>query len=305
MTKTTFFRRFLPLIASVALVTSACGSSNPVASASEAFRFNGTSYPISDLDELNAALVAVGQYTEENGTLRAQDVATTLAVLIRYEAYKQFIKDNGIEETDADRQAVEAEAANDPNFASYPEALRTTLLNLNISDVVAQRITVPSEIDLKDLYNKMPAQTGVLCLSHILVETEQEAKDVVATLKSGRAFAEVAAAQSIEPNADQTGGALKNGDEDCSPLGSLQQSFDADFMVGAVNAKAGVPTGPIKSQFGWHIILNHAFDDIKDSALRVITQEPGAILLSGYLAGANVTVNSKYGTWNAATGQIN
>lgn len=305
MTKTSFSRRFLPLLAVGAVTLSACGSTNPVASASEAFRFNGTAYSISDLDELNDALIAVGQYTEENGTLRQQDLATTLGVLIRYEAYKGFIKENGFEETAEDREAVETEANSDPNFDSYPEALKAVLLNLNISDRVAGRITPPSESDLKAKYNKMPASAGVLCLSHILVETEDEAREVLQEVNSGKDFAEVAAAKSIEPNADQSGGALKNGEEDCSALGSLQQSFDADFMVGAVAAKPGVPSGPVQSQFGWHVILSHAYDDIKDSAARVIAQDPGAILLSGYLAGANVTVNSKYGTWNSATGQIN
>lgn len=305
MTKTVFSRRFLPLLAVAGLTLSACGSANPVASANEAFRFNGTAYSISDLDELNSALIAVGQYTEENGTLRQQDVATTLGVLIRYEAYKGFIKENGLEETDADREAVLAEASGDANFDSYPEALRTVLLNLNISDRVAQRITAPSANDLKSLYNKMPASAGVLCLSHILVETESEAREVLKEVNSGKDFAEVAAAKSIEQNADQSGGALKDGEEDCSALGALQQSFDADFMVGAVAAKPGVPSGPVQSQFGWHIILSHAFDDIKESAARVIAQDPGAILLSGYLAGANVSVNSKYGVWNSATGQIN
>ena len=304
MTKTALTRRFLPLVAAASLIFSACGSSNPVASASEAFRFNGTSYSIKDLDELNAALVAVGQYAEENGTLRRQDVLTTIGVLIRYEAYKQFAKANGLEETDADRAAVQEQADSDPNFASYPEALRTTLLNLNISDLVAQRISAPTESELKALYNKKPASSGVLCLSHILVETENEAREVLKKVNAGTAFAEVAASTSIEPNADQTGGALKNGEEDCSSLGSLQESFDADFMVGAVAAKPGVPTGPVKSQFGWHIILSHAFDDIKDSATRIIAQDPGALLLSGFLAGANVSVNSKYGVWNSATARI-
>lgn len=305
MTKTVFSRRILPFIAVAGVALSACGSANPIASADDAFRFNGTSYSISDLDELNAALVSVGQYTEENGTLRQQDVATTLAVLIRYEAYRQYIAENGLKETDADRQAVEDQANQDPNFASYPEALRTTLLSLNVSDLVAERISAPTSSELKKLYDKMPASAGVLCLSHILVDSESEARDVLKELNSGADFADVAATRSTEPGADQSGGALKNGEEDCSALGELQQSFDADFMVGAVAAKPGVPSGPVQSQFGWHIILSHAFDDIEESATRVVASNPGAVMLSGYLAGANVTVNSKYGTWNSATGQIN
>lgn len=304
MTKTSYARRFLPFVAVASLALTACGSSNPVASASEAFRLNGTAYSITDFDALNDALIAVGQYNAENGTIKREDLAVTLSVLIRYQAYLDFIKANGLEETDEDRSAVIADSESDPNFATYPEALRDTLLKLNVSDRVMERVSAPSAEQLEKLYNKMPASAGVLCLSHILVETEDEAREVLKTVNSGTPFAEVAAAKSTEPGADQSGGALKDGDEDCNPLPGLQQSFDADFMVGAIAAKPGVPTGPIKTQFGWHIILSHTFDDVKESVARVLGQNTGALLLAGHLAAADVSVNSKYGVWNGATGRI-
>ena len=304
MTKTSYARRFLPFVAVASLALTACGSSNPVASASEAFRLNGTAYSIEDFDALNEALIAVGQYTSENGTISRQDLTVTLGVLIRYQAYVDFIKANSLEETDEDRNAVLADADSDPNFDTYPEALRETLLKLNVSDRVMERVGAPTAEELEKLYNKMPASAGVLCLSHILVETEDEAREALKAVNSGTPFADVAAAKSTEPGADESGGALKDGDEDCNPLPGLQQSFDADFMVGAVAAKPGVPTGPIKTQFGWHIILSHAFDDVKESAARVLGQNSGALLLAGHLAAADVSVNSKYGVWNSATGQI-
>ena len=304
MTKTSYARRFLPFIAVASLALTACGSSNPVASASEAFRLNGTAYSIKDFDSLNEALISVGQYTAENGTIKREDLAVTLAVLIRYEAYVDFIKANGLKETDEDRSAVLADAETEPNFATYPEALRETLLKLNVSDRVMERVTAPTDAELEKLYNTMPASAGVLCLSHILVDTEDEARKALQEVTSGTAFAQVAKAKSIEPGADQSGGALKDGEEDCNPLPGLQQSFDADFMVGAIAAKPGVPTGPIKTQFGWHIILSHEFDDVKESAARVLAQNTGALLLAGHLAAADVSVNSKYGVWNSATGRI-
>jgi parvulin-like peptidyl-prolyl isomerase len=304
VTKTSYARRFLPFIAVASLALSACGSSNPVASASEAFRLNGVAYSIKDFDALNEALIKVGQYPSENGTISREDLAVTLAVLIRYQAYVDFAKANGLKETDEDRNAVNADADADPNFASYPEALRETLLKLNVSDRVMERVTAPTLDELKKLYNKMPASAGVLCLSHILLETEEEAREALKEVTSGTPFAQVAAAKSIEPGASQSGGALKDGEEDCNALPSLQQSFDPDFMVGAIAAKPGVPTGPIKTQFGWHIILSHEFDDVKESAARVLAQNTGALLLAGHLATVNVSVNSKYGVWNGATGRI-
>lgn len=287
-----------------ALVLGACGGGDPISSARDAFRVNGTTYSIADLDALNDALVAVGQYTAEDGTISKQDSSTTLGVLIRYLAYKDFIKANGLEETAADLAAVDEEIAQDPNFMSYPEALRNALRNLNISDQVMARVGAPTTNALRKMYGTMPASTGALCLSHILVDTEQEAKDVLARLRKGDDFATVAKETSTEPGADVSGGALKNGEEACHALPSLQQSFDADFMTGAVAAKAGVPTGPVKTQFGYHVILSHPFDDVADSVARILAENTGALLLAGHLAAADVVVNSKYGTWNGATGRL-
>jgi parvulin-like peptidyl-prolyl isomerase len=136
------------------------------------------------------------------------------------------------------------------------------------------------------------------------VKTEDEAKKVLEELNGGAKFADVAAKSSTEPGADKSGGALKNGEDDCQSLNSLQGSFDPGFLVGAVNAKAGVPTGPVKSQFGFHIILNHEFDDVKESVAKVVSQSPGNVLLSGWMTNAKISVNSKYGTWNGALSTI-
>jgi hypothetical protein len=144
----------------------------------------------------------------------------------------------------------------------------------------------------------------VLCLSHILVKTEAEAKSVLADLEGGAKFATVAAKKSIEPGADKSGGSLANGDQACQALTDLQTSFDKDFMIGAVGAKPGVPTGPIKSSFGYHIILSHSFDDVKASVQTVVGENPGSTLLAGYMSVADISVRSTYGKWNGATATI-
>jgi hypothetical protein len=50
--------------------------------------------------------------------------------------------------------------------------------------------------------------------------------------------------------------------------------------------------------------LNHEFDDVKESVAKVVTQSPGNVLLSGWMTGAKISVNSKYGTWNGALSTI-
>jgi len=165
-------------------------------------------------------------------------------------------------------------------------------------------MTPPAIGEIEKLYSDSPASAGVLCLSHILVKTEAEAKTVLADLKSGTKFADVAAKKSIEPGADKSGGSLANGDQPCQALANLQTSFDKDFMIGAVAAKPGVPTGPVKSSFGYHVILSAPFADVKDSVATVVAENPGTTLLAGYMSKTDIKVNSTYGVWNGATATI-
>ena len=297
-------RYLVPIVAIGSLVLSACGSSSVTTSATDAFTVEGKGYSVNDFNELAQALVDAGQFTSTDGRVKNEDAITVLRTIVRHEAFLKFAEERNIAITDADRDKVLENASNDPSFATYPKILQDVLIDLNVADSLLQQVKPPTESDLKKLYDKSPALTGALCLSHILVKTEDEAKKVLEELNGGAKFADVAAKSSTEPGADKSGGALKDGEEDCQALNTLQTSFDPAFLVGAVNAKAGVPTGPVKSQFGFHIILNHEFDDVKESVAKVVTQSPGNVLLSGWMTSAKISVNSKYGTWNGALSTI-
>ena len=80
--------------------------------------------------------------------------------------------------------------------------------------------------------------------SHILIETEDEAKALVTDLDGGADFAELAKEKSTGPSGPR-GGALG-----WFGTGQMVPEFEnavKDMEVGAVSA-------PIKTQFGWHVI---------------------------------------------------
>ena len=289
------------LAASCLLGLTACGS---VSSSSDAFSVNGTGYAQDDFNKLSDVLITAGQFTAVNGKIKAADAAVVLRTLIRYEAFLQFIEENDVKILEADKTEVLKNANADEKYPTYPKILQDVLVNFNIADVTLKKMTPPAIGDLEKMYTDSPASAGVLCLSHILVKTEAEAKTVLADLKSGTKFAEVAAKKSIEPGADKSGGSLANGDQPCQALADLQTSFDKDFMIGAVAAKPGVPTGPVKSSFGYHVILSAPFADVKDSVATVVAENPGTTLLAGYMAKTDIKVNSTYGVWNGATATI-
>ena len=79
---------------------------------------------------------------------------------------------------------------------------------------------------------------------HILVKTEEECNELKTKIENGTDFADVAAANSSCPSGKQ-GGALG----EFSP-GQMVKEFDTVVFSDAV----GVVHGPVKTQFGYHLI---------------------------------------------------
>jgi peptidyl-prolyl cis-trans isomerase C len=82
--------------------------------------------------------------------------------------------------------------------------------------------------------------------SHILVKTEQEAKDVINQLEKGADFAKLAKEKSTDPSKDRNSG----------DLGFFsKEQMVKEFAEAAFALKKGETTKtPVKTQFGWHVI---------------------------------------------------
>jgi peptidyl-prolyl cis-trans isomerase C len=105
------------------------------------------------------------------------------------------------------------------------------------------------------------------------VEKESDAKAIIAQLKSGANFADIAKAKSKDPGSAANGGDLGWVNE---------QSLVPEFSKAMVQLKPGQTTDkPVKSQFGWHIIkLDEVRDlkapsmeEIKDQLVQMISSE--------------------------------
>ena len=95
-----------------------------------------------------------------------------------------------------------------------------------------------------DAVKQMSAEEEVRA-SHILVETEDEAKAIVEQLKGGADFATLAKEKSKDP-----GSAAKGGDLDFMGKSELVP----EFAEVAFKMFPGQTSNPVKTQFGWHII---------------------------------------------------
>lgn len=97
--------------------------------------------------------------------------------------------------------------------------------------------------DLDTLFKQYVVQVKA---RHILVEQESKAKEIADKLKNGGNFAALAKAESLDP-----GSAAKGGDLGFFKRGAMVKEFDSV----AFSLKPGEVSAPVKTQFGYHIIL--------------------------------------------------
>ena len=130
---------------------------------------------------------------------------------------------------------------------------------------------------------------------HILLKTEEEAKQIKEKLLSGEDFAELAKKYSIDPNAKSTGGEVG-----FHPKGTVLPEYEeAAFKL----TKVGQVSNIVKSQFGYHIIrLEGAkppayvpFEEVKDFIKQQLVQERQKELIEKYIEDlkktAKITIN--------------
>ena len=138
-----------------------------------------------------------------------------------------------------------------------------------------QKTNPVTEAELKAEYNKFVATNGgkEFKARHILVEKESEAVAIIASLKKGGKFDEIAKKQSKD-----TGSGAKGGDLDWANPGSYVPEFSEALLK--LN-KGQTTETPVKTQFGFHVIRVDdtrtaqlpAFDDVKPQISQQMTQQ--------------------------------
>ncbi len=141
------------------------------------------------------------------------------------------------------------------------------------------------KIHLEEIKN-FPRQEEVRA-RHIVVKTEQEAKDILVQLKAGADFKMLADAKSLET--DREGGDLGY--------------FRKDSMIPAFSnpvfeLKTGQLSAPIKTPFGWHIVLVEdrrlaappSFEEMREFLRKQVFQQKVGDLIAGEHARFNAEI---------------
>jgi peptidyl-prolyl cis-trans isomerase C len=131
-------------------------------------------------------------------------------------------------------------------------ARQQIIVNAYLRDWVSRHPV--SDADIQKEYERARAATGEkeYKARHILVESEEEAKGVIAQLKKGGKFEDLAAKSSKD-----TGSKDRGGDLDWNIPGA----FDKQFSDAMVKLEKGKYTeAPVRTRFGFHVIQ---LDDVR------------------------------------------
>ncbi|MFZ9795418.1 MAG: peptidylprolyl isomerase [Ilumatobacteraceae bacterium] len=292
-------RRLVSSIVAVLALT-ACGTAEGAAT------INGVEIRRSDLEQTVTDFVTIGEAQSNNGVVDTETVRSLLTSLIRAEAINQVISASGEEVTQNDLDSVREQLA-EQGAEGLPDTLRELIIELNAAQSVLNRVQAPAPSVIAERYGSNPKSLGMLCVRHLVVEDEataDAARDELGNSPTDDQFAAVAGKYSTEPNADVSGGTLEGRSGPCIGINEWQAGFDPDFVAGALSARTGVPTRPVKSSFGWHVIYVRPFTAVSDSVSANLAEAAGEFLLLGLLADADVSVASRYGRWDPLAGSV-
>ena len=178
---------------------------------------------------------------------------------------------------------------------------RRLLLFGEVQTVVADERL--SDDTLRALYEQDLAQFTTVQVSHILVETEEEAARI-ADRATPANFAALAADLSIDTQSAQNGGDLGAYSE-----AQFRSSFDPTFVEAALSLQPGEISGPVQTQFGWHVIElvredTASFEEVRDQ----LAARQGGQIFNDWLAeryqALDVEVNPRYGRLDPSTGEV-
>lgn len=286
--------RLVLLVVAAALVATSC------AAATTAATVNGAG--ISDEEVLGIRSAEVG--ARAIGEQFRGDLTTLIVLEAELQAAEEDFGITGLDAPEAREewllQADESERNVLAGVASNPElteeAVEVVTTQLMLRDAVTAALIRDEEF-LRGIWQERQPALVEVCASHILVASEQEARDAAARVEAGEDFASVA--DDVSLDTFSPGGAL--------PCPSTPATYVEPFATVVATAPVGELTEPFESEFGWHIVLVASRE--VPASFEALAQEPERWLPPPLVAAewsnwrdtvvndADIVIRSQIGTW--------
>ncbi len=306
------------LVAVLALVLTACTSAVPAGAAATV---NGLPIDAELFERLVRAQVNTA--TAGGTSVEPEQVADlqrqVLTQMIRTEIVRQGAADLGLDVTD---EELDERWEQETIFAGSEEALLQTIADLGftvdeaydqlraivLQDKLVEQFSAEIDVSdgrLRELYDqRLDSNYRTAKSAHILVETEEEANEILGLLEGGADFAELAIERSVDTFSGEQGGDLGF---------NARGQFVPEFDDAVWNADVGELIGPVETQFGFHIIRvdefqTTSFADARDSLRDEVVREEAQAAQQDFFQRINdeavVEVDSRYGVFDPLRGEV-
>jgi parvulin-like peptidyl-prolyl isomerase len=266
-----------------------------VASGCATFEHNDAAAVVNGVEISNDRLLAV----IDDGSDLSPTASSALNALIEAQLRSDYLARRGVGITDIDRSAAAAQLQASPNWDGYGDELKAALIDVTVAESKL-REQFTSEDVARRAY-QAGVRSGIACVSHLLVATEDEAVAALERINSGEDFAAVAADVSTDGGSSANGGAYP-----CAPTDQFQTTYVAEYVNAALQAQVGVPTQPVQSQFGFHVLLVRPFESDAEQIVTTLGLDQAGLQVASaeILADATVTIDPRYGRWDADNGSV-
>lgn len=199
---------------------------------------------------------------------------------------RDAIKKRLIESEVIAQEAVKMGLNKNAQVVAQTELSRQQILVTAYVNEMAKR-NPPSEDAVRKIHERLkdhPAASEFKA-RHILVASENEAKDIIAQLKGGADFAKLAAEKSRDEGTKAQGGELPWG----PPTGYVRPFAEAMAKL----KKGQLTETPVQTQFGWHVIRMDdlrpmSFEALKPQLEQIAQRENVQKIIEGLRAKAKV-----------------
>ena len=204
--------------------------------------------------------------------------------------------------TDDDFQAQLTELGAPPDQVLPADAVRAQITTWIQEQVAADDTDGISDDEAAIRYDDGIESSGVVCVNGIVVEERDTATRVADELTSGADFATLLEVENLDPSLGEAGG-----DIGCLTDDQLIEAGDVEFIqvAASLNADTPIDISPLTDQqgieFAWVVLEFRTFDALSPTDVELVTT---TINSAARLANADVFVDPRYGTFDAATGQV-
>jgi peptidyl-prolyl cis-trans isomerase C len=233
------------------------------------------------LAEINNDKITITEFNKE-----LDKIPMNMKMMVASESGKKSFLDRLIVKKLILKEAEKENIEQDKEFQNKLSEIREQLI---IESLLKKKLTSGTDMSDENLQKYYEAnkekfkKEREINTRHILLKSEEEAKQVKDKLQAGEDFADLAKKYSIDPNAKVTGGEVG-----FHPKGTLLPEYEAAaFKL----TKVGQTTGIVKTQFGFHIIRLEGikppayvpFAEVKDFIKQQLVQERQKEVLDKYI----------------------